>query len=191
MMYHASCLKITARYLRGWTLHSSSRGTNTSRATTRLGSQRLSFPGCGDQAVPQPGRLRTPRPPGPSGSAWKPQSRVTPMGTDGEGQSGTFWNAGNVLHLDLSGDYAGDVYTDIKPYTEGLYTSLYRMSWCLKKPGPLVTMPSRCPLWCRGGLPSHRAWCPLLPLTHMVMVVRLRPSQSKTLKVKKQDTGMK
>lgn len=34
-----------------------------------------------------------PGPQGPSGSALKP------MGTDGERQRGTFWNAGNVLHV--------------------------------------------------------------------------------------------
>ena len=42
------------------------------------------------------------------------------------------------------------------------------------------------------SLDSHLAGLGDPPsLTHIVMAVRLRPSQSKTLKVKKQDTGMK
>lgn len=48
------------------------------------------------------------------------------------------------------------------------------------------------PLWVQAGLllPTG-AWGPLPPLTHMNTAVRLRPNQSKILKVKKQDTGMK
>lgn len=40
----------------------------------------------------------------------------------GRKQSRNFWNAGNVLHLDLVGSYTGDVYMVIKLYTHDVYT---------------------------------------------------------------------
>lgn len=81
----------------------------------------------------------------------------------GRGQSGTFWNAGNVLHLDLGGDYTGDVYTDIKLYTEDLYTSLYRMSWFYKSLVPLSPYFLGALYGAQGGrfpLTSHRGLVP-------------------------------
>lgn len=112
-------------------MHSSSRGTNTSRASTRLGSQRLSFPGCGDQAVPQSGcPLPHPRAhPDPQAAYgtlqdlhWNLKTWLPLWVLMGRGQSRNFWKAGNVLHLHLVGDYTGDVYMVIKLYTHALYT---------------------------------------------------------------------
>lgn len=46
-MYQASCSNQTGRYALGWMLHNMKRGTNTSLATTKMGSRTLFFPGCG------------------------------------------------------------------------------------------------------------------------------------------------
>lgn len=115
------------------------------------------------------------------------------MGTDGEGgrvePSGML---GVVSILTWEVIIQGDVCVDLKQYTEDLYTSLYRMSGLYKSLLPASPYSLGGLHGAQGGLsPLTGARCPLHPLTHMVMVVRLRPSQSKTLKVRKQDTGMK